>query len=125
MIDKNKMMRILEMRKKLDRSYNLKPNVLKFNAHSTINHEICKALVALEILKNGGTFYCEPIFLSGKRADLLEIESGTIYEILHTETDDRLKQKEYPYPIISLKTKNILQNYKEELYPEERWKKCW
>ena len=98
----------------IDKSYNVKEGVVKFNANNTDDHEISKAIVCLEILKNGGNFCTEVVWKNKSRSDIVDLsdEEPLIIEIVHTEKIDGHKEKQYPFKIIYLKTNKIINNWK-------------
>lgn len=97
----------------LSRNYNLKENVIKINCHNTTEHELAKAIICIEIAKNGTEFYTECIFKSGQRADIVDINSLIIIEILHSETKEMVEKnkKNYPFPIICLNSDEVIKKY--------------
>lgn len=64
----------------------------------TDEHIIEKFVEWLFLRREGHRILCEPIFLNGKRADLLDLSSGTVVEVLKSETDDMFKEKVKDYP---------------------------
>jgi len=96
-----------------DRSYNIRKNTIKFNSHNTEAHELAKCILALDLLKSGKTFYCEAIFLSGLRADLVCLEDFSAYEVIVSESEHsiRNKQENYPLPILYFKAEDIISKY--------------
>jgi hypothetical protein len=99
--------------------YGHRANHVHFHAGNTAEHEILKALVVWEAIKNGSIVYTEAIFKQGGRADIVDITEGTIIEILGSEKEnDFLKKSEY-YPsgmdLIPIKTTQLnkyLKKYK-------------
>ena len=82
----------------LDKKYNIKPNVVKLNAHNTMEHELAKCKVAFQWLKDGYDFYTEVIFKGGGRGDIYIPKLFLIIEILHSETREEALRKETYYP---------------------------
>ena len=60
--------------------------------------------VWIKLKKNGYSVWCEPIFKSGVRMDLLAFKEGifTNYEILENETIAELTEKIKKYPNIEV-----------------------
>lgn len=53
----------------------------------------------MDLKENSHEFLTEAIFKSGKRCDVLDLTDGTIYEILHSETDEMFEEnKAETYP---------------------------
>jgi len=64
----------------------------------TWEHELRKFQICWELKKRGHEFLTEAIFESGKRADVVDLTRGVIYEILHTESVKSFKEKIEEYP---------------------------
>lgn len=43
-------------------------------------------------------FLTEAIFLNGSRCDVFDITEGVVYEIVHSETEEQLREKIMKYP---------------------------
>lgn len=61
-------------------------------------HQWAKIRVAYGLLMRGHEILCEAIFEGGGRADVLDLDTGTAYEIVSTEKDDSLIRKVKKYP---------------------------
>ena len=74
-------------------------NCLRLNAHNSLEHERKKFELAFQALKEGRAFLTEAI-LEGRNgiADFVDLENMTITEVLHTETEEELKEKVKSYP---------------------------
>lgn len=62
----------------------------------------------MDLKENEHEFLSEAIFKTGKRCDVLDLSDGTIYEILHTETDamfEENKVEKYPDEFRLIKVK--------------------
>ena len=83
----------------LVRPMNRQLNCLRWGSNETDNHintklEVCKCLK-----KQGFQFITESIFISGKRADVFDLENGIAYEIYESETELSLFKKSSDYPV--------------------------
>jgi len=65
---------------------------------NTDEHEDTKYKVFRWLRKKGYTVMTEVIFNNGKRADVLDITNGVVYEILKSETLKECKEKVKAYP---------------------------
>lgn len=106
-----------ETRATLSKSFNLREGVIKINAHNTMIHEISKAIVCYELAKQGKTFITEGIFENGKRADIVVLEDFEAIEILHTEQEKNLLNKNRDYPIFvrGMKADDVLKQGLKEM----------
>ncbi|MBU4502622.1 MAG: hypothetical protein KKA79_08550 [Nanoarchaeota archaeon] len=73
-------------------------NTLRWSKGETKQHILKKLEVCMELKELQHEFITEPIFKNGTRADILDLNEGTIYEILHTETEKKFKEKIKNYP---------------------------
>jgi hypothetical protein len=72
---------------------------IRVNSGSTFAHELTKFLVCWELAKKGEPYITEAIFAEHKgRPDVVCIQSGVIYEVLKSETEEMLADKETRYP---------------------------
>ena len=62
-------------------------------AHMDTKYRIWKALRRM-----GHDVIVEPIFTTGDRADVLDLTSGVIYEVVNSETDASIEKKRNKYP---------------------------
>lgn len=87
-----------------------KENCFSAYMSETESHIRKKFDVWLKLRKEGYTVWCEPIFNSGIRMDILAFKEGifTNYEILESETTEKFLAKTQNYPsminIIPIKT---------------------
>lgn len=73
-------------------------NLLRWSNAETKEHILKKLEVCMELKGWGHEFITEAIFKNGARCDVLDLTEGTIYEILHTETEEKYRQKIQRYP---------------------------
>ena len=73
-------------------------NCVRISPGNSLYHELMKLRVAYELLEQGHQIITEAIFENGCRADILDLDTGTVYEIVHGEqmTSLRTKAKRYP-----------------------------
>lgn len=87
-----------------------KLNCFQAYMSETDKHIQLKFELWLKLRRNGYDVFCEPIFNSGIRMDILAFKEGifTNYEILHTEDDKKFlaKIKKYPPEINIIKIKS-------------------
>jgi len=100
--------------KRLIRIMNRNKNCLKWGSNETNEHiqmklEICKYLKKQKI-----EFYTEAIFENGDRADIVNADSGIIYEVYQTEKIESLEKKSKKYPL-EVRYIKAGQEFKEEL----------
>jgi len=82
----------------------------------TDEHLDMKYNIWKQLKKWGHEVMTEVIFTSGKRADVIDLTEGIIYEVLHTETLQDLKKKVEGYPeIFEIRHVKSGQPFKEEL----------
>ena len=68
-------------------------NILRWHNGETKQH-----IMKMELKEWKHEFITEAIFKNGSRCDILDLTEGTIYEILHTETEQKYEQKIQKYP---------------------------
>jgi hypothetical protein len=78
------------------KGYKKDRNCIKFNITNTKSHEMKKAEVCYEALKQGFTFLTEAEFKEGGRADVYLPEVDMVIEVLCSETKERFESKNYP-----------------------------
>lgn len=71
---------------------------IRISPGNTYEHELRKFQVCWELSKRGHSFITEAVFNNGKRADILDLTEGIVYEILHTEKLQEAKKKVEEYP---------------------------
>ena len=80
------------------------------DAHIEMKFKICKLLKAW-----GHEFYTEAIFEpSGLRADVIDADTGVIYEVVNTEGVESLAKKQGLYPL-EIRVVNANEKFSEEL----------
>lgn len=93
-----------------------KVNCFQAYMSETEEHIRKKFEVWLKLRSQGYDVWCEPIFKSGIRMDILAHRDGIFvnYEILHTETKEKFLSKCKNYPeeitIIPIKSKEDIEN---------------
>ncbi len=96
----------------LDKSFNIKVNVVKINVNNTLEHEVAKFIKCYELIKDKKQIITESIFKEGGRADVLCLDDMRVFEIMHTESEKEALSKVDKYPslvdIVFLKAKDIL-----------------
>ena len=75
-------------------------NAVRLNANNTYDHELAKFNICLSLARAGREFMTEAEFKMG-RADVVDVTSGEIIEVLKSESEDnlQLKARVYPLPI--------------------------
>jgi len=73
-------------------------NNLRFSLSENKEHILKKLEVCLELMNKNHKFITEAIFDNGCRCDVFDITSGTVYEILNSETDEMFEEKIKKYP---------------------------
>ena len=82
---------------RLVKNLHKKWNVVCYNSHNTIKHEMIKARICLELSRRDVSYICEAPFEHGQ-ADILVLDEGIVIEILVSETEKKLKEKVKKYP---------------------------
>ena len=82
---------------------------VKFNTTNLFNHELSKCIVSWNLIKANHEIVTEAIFNNGKRADVYDLTTNIVYELLNTEkiANIDLKQTKYPAPIIPISCKDL------------------
>ena len=92
-----------EQRNKISRmlrTSNRNRNVLRWGKGETRNHIYTKFEICMKLKEWGHEFYTEAIFEpSGLRADVIDADTGVVYEVYQTEGMDSLKKKAEHYPL--------------------------
>ena len=85
---------------RLLRMSNRHRNVLRWSPNETIEHVSRKFEICMLLKKWGHEFYTEAIFDdSGLRADVIDADTGIVYEVYQTEGMESLKKKAMFYPL--------------------------
>ena len=92
-----------EQRNKISRmlrTSNRNRNVLRWGKGETRNHIYTKFEICMQLKEWGHEFYTEAIFEpSGLRADVIDADTGIVYEVHNTEPTDSLVRKAQNYPL--------------------------
>jgi len=73
-------------------------NCIRIFPNNTLEHEHTKFMVCWTLRKWGHDFITEPIFNNNKRADVIDLSEGIVYEIIKSETEAKLADKTETYP---------------------------
>jgi len=77
-------------------------NCIRLSPANSWIHEKKKIEICWFLLKNNMKFVTEAIFDDSKgRADILVLDNGVVYEVLHTESLDQAKKKDQHLPSYS------------------------
>ncbi len=99
-------------------SYRSKRNVVCFNTHNSLKHEMTKARICFELQKQGKEYITEAKLTTGIIVDILVLDDAICIEIMISETEKRLKEKLKRIPssltVISVTSEEdyLLDNYK-------------
>ena len=75
-------------------------NVMRWSPNETVEHVSRKFEICLLLKKWGHEFYTEAIFEpSGLRADVIDADTGVVYEVHNTEPTASLVRKAQNYPL--------------------------
>ena len=72
--------------------------IMRYNYKNTKAHEIKKLEVCMELTEQGHKLLTECLFKNGSRADIYDLDDGVAIEIVASETDKSIKNKEQKYP---------------------------
>ena len=90
-------------------------NVMRWSPNETIEHVSRKFDICFQLKKWGHEFYTEAIFEpSGLRADVIDADTGVVYEVYQTEGMERLKKKAMFYPL-EVRFINANEDFTEEM----------
>ena len=85
---------------RLLRMSNRHRNVLRWSPNETVEHVSRKFEICMKLKEWGHEFYTEAIFEpSGLRADVIDADTGVVYELYQTEGMETLKKKAALYPL--------------------------
>jgi len=73
-------------------------NSVKIEGGNTIDHELIKFLICFILKNEKHEFITEARFNLGGRADIYDLDSRVVYEVLHTEKEDNFEDKIKKYP---------------------------
>jgi hypothetical protein len=77
---------------------NRKLNCLRWGSNETKEHILKKLEICIELKELEHEFITEAIFNNGGRADVIDLTSGIIYEILCSEDEIKFEEKIKKYP---------------------------
>ena len=87
---------------------NRKINCLRWHNNESREHIIKKLDICRFLKENKHDFITEAIFLNGSRADIVDLTSGKIYEVLCSEKEEdcNVKIEKYPceFSVVKVKT---------------------
>ena len=90
---RNEVSRLLRVSNRNRNAFRWSPN--ETDAHIDMKFQICK-----QLRKWGHEFYTEAIFdSSGLRADVIDADTGVVYEVHNTESAASLVKKSKNYPL--------------------------
>ena len=90
-------------------------NVMRWSPNETIEHVSRKFEIFFQLKKWGHEFYTEAIFEpSGLRADVIDADTGVVYEVYQTEGMESLKKKAMFYPL-EVRFINANEDFTEEM----------
>jgi hypothetical protein len=91
-------------------------NCIRIFPNNTLEHEMTKFKVCWTLRKWGYDFITEAIFKNNKRADVIDVSNGIIYEILKSEKEEELVDKTETYPeIFEIRKVDANVEFKEEV----------
>lgn len=118
MINKQKINIYRNTVRRLVDNLHIKRNVVYFNSHNSVEHEMVKARICYELQKEKKEYLTEAQFYSKAITDILVLDRAMCIEITISETEKQLKKKIEKFPkslgVISVKSADeyILGNYK-------------
>ena len=77
---------------------NRKLNCLRWHNNESREHIIKKLDICRCLKRRNHIFITEAIFLDGSRADIVDLTSSVIYEVLVSEKEESLEEKKKRYP---------------------------
>ena len=105
-MNKEETQRIINSNKRglIDPMQKLVYNAVRFNTGNSWNHERMKAELCYTLQKHGRTYLTEPQLRTGGRPDILvmDTEPPVAYEIMVSESDKSINEKEAKYHNIKL-----------------------
>lgn len=94
-------------------------NKLRMFKNNTFDHELAKYFLCWELLQRDHNFITEAIFENNQRADIIDLTTQTIYEIMENETIEEFNKKIKSYPdyflIIPIKAKDVIEKGAKEV----------
>ena len=100
------------------RGFRSQRDSVKIFTNNTYEHELAKFRICFYLQKNKRTYMTEATFNDGGRADVVDLSSGVIYEVVNTEKEKSIEMKRnlYPFPIVKVIAKDINNTKIDELY---------
>jgi len=77
---------------------NRKLNCLRWHNNESYSHILKKLDICIELRNSNHDFITEAIFINGFRADIIDLTTGEIYEILYSESEEDFEEKIKNYP---------------------------
>ena len=77
---------------------NRKLNCLRWHNNESREHILKKLDICIELKNMNHIFITEAIFVDGGRADIIDLTSGIIYEIMNSENEKDCDEKVKNYP---------------------------
>jgi hypothetical protein len=90
--------RVYENLKLLDATNRPPLNAIRIHPAESREHFLKKCEICFELYKTGCTFVTEALFPNGGRADIIDLSSGTIFEIAGSEGGGSIYKKWNSYP---------------------------
>ena len=114
LIQRNNTARLLELHSKRER------NSVRINIGNSLKHEVAKFYLNWCLRRNGSETVTEAIFRGFRaRGDVLELDTGTCYEILQSETKEKFFGKSMYYPkevqVVSCEAQALITKMLKEL----------
>ena len=75
-----------------------KRNCVRISTANNLLHEMEKLRVCYELQQWGHEYVTEAEWATGGRADVFDLDTGTIFEVLHSETLESFEKKKLYYP---------------------------
>jgi len=103
----------------LNKSYKFDSNKIKISSANSYEHELIKSIISIILIEKKHEIVTEAIFETGGRADIFDLTTGIVYEVLHTESEEYFLNKKLTYPkeiceIVDIRTKDFKKlNYGE------------
>lgn len=98
-------------RRLFDRS--CRPDVINLNAGNSLNHEMTKAYLCMQLAREGRSFLTEAKFsnnIRSGRADIVDLSTGRIIEVIESEKEESIeaKRKYYPLNVFVVKARQVI-----------------
>jgi len=73
-------------------------NCVRINVGNTLAHEFKKLEMAYHLIRAGHEVFTEAEFATGGRADVLDLDTAEVIEVLASESEDEAQVKARKYP---------------------------